>query len=97
MRIWLDDVRPLPKSFDIWVKSVNDAKKVIENLEQEKKGISEINLDHDLGDYAKDGGDGICLLDWLVERGTFYPISFHTANPVGRRNMERMKARFWNE
>ena len=30
--------------------------------------IDEINCDHDLGDYASDGGDGIKLIDWLVKR-----------------------------
>ena len=54
-----------------------------------------IDLDHDLGDYATDGGDAIKLLDYLAERETFYPIAFHTANPVGRANMERVLRRFW--
>ena len=36
--------------------------------------IELIDCDHDLGDYAADGGDGIKLLDWLLERGTLYPI-----------------------
>lgn len=97
MKIWLDDVRSLPKGYDSLAKSVNEAKHIIENLEKEKKEITEISLDHDLGDYAKDGGDGICLMDWLVERGSLYPVTFHTANPVGRKNMDRMKERFWSE
>lgn len=25
---------------------------------------------------------------WLAERETFYPVEIHTANPVGRANME---------
>ena len=54
-----------------------------------------IDCDHDLGDYAFDGGDGIKLLDWLVERRTFYPIELHTANPVGRDNMARLINRYW--
>lgn len=37
--------------------------------------------DHDLGDYAKDGGNGIKLLDWLVEQGLYYKIHLHTMNP----------------
>lgn len=57
--------------------------------------IEMISLDHDLGDQAHDGGDGIKLMDWLLERGTLYPLEFHTANPVGRANMERMYKRYW--
>ena len=36
-------------------------------------------------------------LDWLAERETFYPVEIHTANPVGRANMERILARYWGE
>ena len=55
-----------------------------------------LDLDHDLGDFSNDGGDAIKLLDWLVERNTLYPIKLHTANPVGRANMQRMINKFWN-
>jgi hypothetical protein len=61
----------------------------------EGAGIEIIDCDHDLGDYFPDGGDGIKLLDWLCERGTFYPIALHTANPVGRENMLRLIRRHW--
>lgn len=44
---------------------------------------------------ARFGGDAIKILDYLAERETFYPIAIHTANPVGRANMERMIKRFW--
>ena len=52
-----------------------------------------LDLDHDLGDFASQGGDAIKLLDWLAERETFYPVEIHTANPVGRANMESVLAR----
>jgi len=54
-----------------------------------------LDLDHDLGDYAQFGGDAIKILDYLAEREIFYPIEIHTANPVGRANMERMIDRYW--
>ena len=57
--------------------------------------VEELNLDHDLGDYAADGGDAIKVLDFLAERETFYKIVIHTANPVGRQNMQRMIDRYW--
>lgn len=49
--------------------------------------IELIDMDHDAGDYAKDGGDYIRLLDWLEETGRNYPIRIHSMNPVGVQNM----------
>lgn len=91
MKIWLDDIRPAPEGY-IWCKSVNSAKKVIESA---RGVISLLDIDHDLGDYAYDGGDGIKLLDWLVETQRFYPIRIHTMNPVGRENMVLLVKRYW--
>ena len=93
MKIWLDDLRPAPAGF-LWCHSVNEAKKEIAENETSQM-IELIDCDHDLGDYAADGGDGIKLLDWLLERGTLYPIALHTMNPVGRENMQRMLKRYW--
>lgn len=93
MKIWLDDLRPAPKKY-IWCRSVNEAIRFIKSTDCE---IELIDCDHDLGDYAKDGGDGIKLLDWLAEQRLFYEIHLHTMNPVGRANMERMIRRYWND
>lgn len=108
MKIWLDDVRPAPEGY-ILCKSVNEAKRKILEAEDEvnfaiKQCLSNriynwtievIDCDHDLGDYAYDGGDGIKLLDWLAETKRFYPIELHTMNPVGRENMQRLIDRYW--
>ncbi len=94
MKIWVDDLRPVPVGYE-WAKSVNQAKALIEKAELSGEKIEELDLDHDLGEYFSDGGDAIKLLDWLAERNTFYPVKIHTANPVGRANMERMMARYW--
>ena len=96
MKLWLDDLRPVPYGYE-GAKSVNEAKKLIQEAEHNGIEIEALDLDHDLGDYADQGGDGIKLLDWLAERGTFYPVEIHTANPVGRANMERILARYWGE
>jgi hypothetical protein len=93
MKIYLDDIRPAPDGY-VLCKSVNEAKQLIEENEG-KTQIEIIDCDHDLGDYACDGGDGIKLLDWLAERGTYYPIALHTMNPVGRANMERLIKAYW--
>ena len=94
MKIWLDDLRPAPEGYVV-TKSVNEAISVVTGAEEKNIEIELLNIDHDLGDYAVDGGDAIKLLDWLAERETFYPIKIHTANPVGRANMERIIDRYW--
>lgn len=94
MKIWVDDIRPVPEGY-VGTKSVNETIQLI--IEAENKGqiIELLDLDHDLGNYAADGGDAIKILDFLAERETYYPIRIHTANPVGRANMERMIQRYW--
>lgn len=94
IKVWLDDVREAPSGY-VRCHSVNETIALILECERRAVGIAELNLDHDLGDFAGDGGDAICLLDFLVERQTFYPIVLHTANPVGRANMQRAITRHW--
>ena len=96
MKIWLDDLRVAPEG-DETVESVNEAIELIEKCEKNNELIEVLDLDHDLGDYAYDGGEAIKLLDYLAERETFYPVEIHTANPVGRENMYRMLDRFWTD
>ena len=91
MKIWLDDLRVAPEGYET-VKSVNEAIELIEKCEKNNEPIEVLDLDHDLGDYAYDGGDAIKLLDYIAEMETFYPVEIHTANPVGRENM---LDRFW--
>ena len=94
VRIWMDDLRKAPPGYK-WCTSVNAAIRCIELCEKAGCPIELIDCDHDLGDCAKDGGDGIRLIDWLAERGTFYRIELHTMNPVGRENMQREIERYW--
>ena len=110
MRLWVDDVRPAPEGYR-WIKSVNEAKNFIEGIEEifgnnyflynpstgEKRrvDIELIDLDYDSGDYEKDGGPYIKLMDWLIERGTLYPLAFHSQNCVGMEYMKRMYRRYW--
>ena len=88
LKIWVDDVRPAPEGY-VWLKSVNEVKKyladphILCNYE-----INLIDLDHDAGDYAKDGGDYIRILDWLEEIGYDGYIHIHSMNVVGKMNME---------
>ena len=105
-------MRPAPDDY-LWCKSVNETKEAIEFVERlfgvfslwypvtgETKhiGIELIDIDHDSGDYAKDGGDYIKLLDWLEETGRNYLIHIHSMNPVGVENMRRIIERNgWKE
>lgn len=113
MRIWVDDVRPAPTDgYYMTVLSVNTAIELIKMIEHRNafyathtsEGITEdmeielIDIDHDAGEYAYDGGDYIKLLDWLEETGRNYPIHIHSMNPVGRENMRRIIERNgWKE
>ncbi len=94
IKIWLDDIRDAPEGY-CHCHSVNETMKKIIKCEKEYAIIDEISCDHDLGEYASDGGDGIKLIDWLAERRTYYPIALHTMNPVGRENMQREIERYW--
>ena len=110
MKLWIDDVRPAPEGYD-WCKSVSDAQAMIEYIEILKNNaiihnfgwsveedIELIDIDHDAGNFAYDGGDYIKLLDWLEETGRNYPIRIHSMNPVGVANMRRIIERNgWKE
>lgn len=107
MKLWIDDVRPAPLDY-YWLKSVNQAKSFIDGQEAVcstyiagKAGclkIELIDIDHDAGDCANDGGDYIKLLDWLEKTGRNYPIHIHSMNPVGRENMRAIIRRNgWTE
>ena len=110
MKLWLDDCRPAPIGEEyIICKSVNLAKQLIiaweignygkeEMLEMFGPTVELIDIDHDAGEYANDGGDYIKLLDWFEETGRNYPIHIHSANPVGIANMRRIIERNgWKE
>ena len=105
MKLWIDDVREPPDGYR-WARSVYEAKTIILDYEtmlrasggKPRYQIELIDMDHDAGDYAKDGGDYIKLLDWLEETGRNYPIFIHSMNPVGRENMRAIIQRNgWTE
>lgn len=97
--------------------SVNEAKRAIENSMTEahfeqwengicierRQGFDIIDLDHDAGVYAPDGGDYINILNYLEELAhSGYEINFkfriHSFNPVGCVNMRAIIERNgWKE
>ena len=90
MKLWIDDVRPIPKDYDYHAYSVDAAKMMILSSEDVGESIELIDIDHDAGKYVKYGGDYIALLDWLEETGRNYPIRIHSMNTVGVVNMRRI-------
>ena len=80
--LWVDDLRQPPEGPYYWAKSVNQAIAAIRCVK-----FDYLDLDHDAGDYAYDGGDYIRLLDWMEKNEISYPIRIHSMNPVGRMNM----------
>lgn len=76
----MDDVRPAPEGY-YRCKSVKEAIDIIIYCEAstewdmiDANAIELIDLDHDAGDYANDGGDYIKLLDWLKKLDTTIPF-----------------------
>lgn len=94
LKLWLDDIRHVPDSSYVHVHSVNEAISIIKQYEDMGETDFLLDCDHDLGEYAYDGGDGIKLLDWLAETGRHYKVVLHTMNIVGRQNMERLINRY---
>jgi hypothetical protein len=84
MKIYLDDVRPIPDGW-VGVRTYDEAVAVIKTGK-----VKEISLDHDLGP-GKTGYDLVCLIEKMVVEERFIPpvMRIHSANPVGRSNMER--------
>ena len=96
MKLWIDDIREAPEGY-VWCKSTSEAIYcIIRSLLPDHNGIAFspielIDIDHDAGEYAKDGGDYIKLLDWMEENGyTPSAIHIHSMNPVGVQNMRRI-------
>lgn len=87
MKVYLDDLRNTPQG---WVR-VYSAQELIELFETSGNEIEEISLDHDLGDGMQTGYDFMKWLESEVYEGRITKVpymDFHTANPIGRQNME---------
>lgn len=90
MKVWLDDLRHAP---DGWVRTYN-ARQTINVIRG--GAVTHLSLDHDLGN-EEIVGTGYDVMHWLEReffKGNFHNINpdnikFHTANIVGRMNMER--------
>lgn len=95
MKLWIDDMRPAPEGY-IWCKSVNQAKAQLRSALY-WGNLEVIDIDHDAGLYAYDGGDYIEILNWLeniyynfselCEDWSILKFHIHSMNPVGVENM----------
>ena len=109
MKLWIDDVRPAPEGY-LPFQTVNDT---LRYIRLNSEFIDVIDLDHDAGDCAPEGGDYIEILKEM-ERLSNMPTSesyywegwlknqvvfhFHSANPVGVQNMRAIiQANGWKE
>lgn len=90
-KLYLDDVRQAPEGW----QRVYTAQQCIRWLNRNKGKVTHLSLDHDLG-LAGQGviWTGQTVMNWIereVNKDPSYPlpeITFHTANPVGKKNME---------
>lgn len=92
MKVWLDDIRPIPEDFTHWAKSAKEAIALLQT------GLVEaISLDHDLGHSHSDGfaeeQTGYTVAKWIEEHaadGTLKEVIvyIHTQNVVGKANIK---------
>lgn len=85
MKLWLDDVRPMPQGYDRHVRTA------AETISAIQEGIfDEVSLDHDLGDGC---GTGLEVARWIEEEARAGRLGrlrwrVHSMNPVGKAAME---------
>lgn len=85
LKVWLDDVRPMPPEFNLHVYTASDAIKKLKT-----NSVVLISLDHDLGDFdTKTGYDVARFIEESAFDGSLKPLEVrvHSANPVGVSNM----------
>jgi hypothetical protein len=97
MRVWLDDVRPIPaQGFTVHVKTAAEAISLLASGQ-----VEAISLDHDLG--PPEAGTGYEVAKYIEEQAYHGKLpklvwTIHSANTVGRKNMEAALGRaeqFW--
>ena len=94
MKIWLDDIRNAPEG---WIQC-KTARQAADFVDSGK--VTHISFDHDLGLYL----DGYWLANYIELAAMDNRISritwdVHSANPVGRRNIDlamKSATRFFN-
>ena len=83
IKYWLDDERPAPEG---WIQATSLQEFAL-YLAEKPWLPDNVSFDHDLGTGDISGMTCLRLLE-KVDKERFTTVSFHTANPVGRENME---------
>lgn len=97
IKIWVDDIRPAPFGY-MNAYTTNIAISIISIAVENNIDIEVLDIDHDVGEWAYDGGDYIKILDWLEAHQISIPIRIHSMNPVGVENMRSIiKRNSWVE
>jgi len=90
IKYWIDDIRPAPEGY-IRICSVNEFKNCISPHLPDRGEVFLLDIDHDAGDWAFDGGDYIKILDYMEEVAAEYgcriQVHIHSMNPVGIQKM----------
>ena len=101
MKIWLDDVRPAPEGWN-HCKKAEEAFWYIMNAEScLGDRVTELSFDHDLG-AIHTGYDLARWIEALAYNNRIPAITWkiHSANPVGRKNIEMAMQnadRYWEQ
>lgn len=99
--LWVDDIRKIPSDYKNWdlATSYDEAIKLLSTNDYDV-----VSLDHDLASFDKEGNErtGYDIVKWLVQRKLDgYPVPneyrIHSANPIGRNNMQHMIDRYLKE
>lgn len=84
IKVWLDDVREMPEHFDVHVRTAEEAIRLLST-----HAVSEISLDHDLGEDMTNGYQ----VAKFIEEGAFtgfllrLGVFVHTDNAGARPSM----------
>lgn len=96
IKIWLDDIRPMPSWFTHWCKTPEEAITLLDT-----GNVEEISFDHDLGFPEPRNGHMVAMyIEGLAYFNKIPRLSWrvHSANPVGERNIQLAMIsadRFW--
>jgi len=89
IKVWLDDERPAPKG---WVH-IDNVPELIKFYEKNYRNITQMSLDHDLGENTPEGYKFLTWLEKKILQDGVYTsipeIRVHSANPVGKKRMEQ--------
>ncbi len=84
MKLWLDDLRPMPPEYDVHVKTVDEATLLIR-----EEVVTHISLDNDLGEGKPEGYEVANLIEFLAFHHLIPPIIWqvHSANLARKQSM----------